>query len=148
MRRFLSAIKIFTIAVLAAALSSCAASNKAGVNTKTEYTLKNNLPIWVFNPNTDGYIGGVGRVSDISGGYIAKKRIAKSIAIASIARTIRSDIKVIEKISQQNKGATYSSHFKEDVRINTNKYLSNLVIKDEWNSSSGFYYIWLVIEKQ
>ncbi|WP_456401210.1 LPP20 family lipoprotein [Persephonella sp.] len=120
--------------------------------TKTKYPLKNGYPVWVYNPNYDGYLGAVGIAKKTRGGYPQQKRTAIAIAQANIAKQIRLIVNAevqTEKVNIDTKTLQYykskiSSLSKQEAQV----YLKNTKVMDEWiDPKTGDLYVWVVLEK-
>ncbi len=120
---------------------------------KTKYPIKNGYPVWVFNPNYNGYLGAVGIAKKIKGkGYPEQKRIAVMVAKSNLAKQIRLVVNsevYTEKLRISRKDyEEYKSKLRSLSKHSAHAYLKNVVVKDEWiDPKTGDLYVWVVLEK-
>jgi len=110
------------------------------------------FPVWMGNPNMGGYIGAVGVAASQDGGYARQKRLAITIAQEELGRQlgiiVESELSIEKLIVQKGLSEEYSSTINSLSKHNSNEYLTNAVVKDEWiDPATGELYLWLVIEK-
>jgi hypothetical protein len=126
-------------------------STKKRPGSTTKYPFKDGYPIWFFNPNYDGYLGGVG-VARKSNNYATQRRIAKMLAQAELSKQIKVIVNTELNLEQTqiDRGTAqyYRSKLKTFSKHQADQYLQNPVVKDEWkNPKTGELYLWLVLEK-
>jgi len=119
---------------------------------KTKYPLKNGYPVWVYNPNYDGYLGAVGIAKKTKGGYPQQKRTAIAIAQANIAKQIRLIVNAevqTEKVNIDTKTLQYyKSKINSLSKQEAQAYLKNTKVMDEWiDPKTGDLYVWVVVIK-
>lgn len=129
-------------------------SEKSRMDAMNLYPLKNGYPVWFFDPNYDGYLGGVGvaKLNNAQGSVVRQKRLAKMLAQAELAKQVRvvvdtelnlTQTKVSRGIAEyyHSKLSTFSKH-------QANEVLQSAVVKDQWtNPKDKSLFLWLVIEK-
>jgi len=119
------------------------------------YPLKDGKPVWFWEPNYDGYLGGVGiaRKNAAPNGYAGQLRLAKTLALAELAKQIRvvinSESTLEKNQSTSNNVVTYyKSKFSSTSRQSAEEIIKDAVIKDEFKDpTNGDLYVWVVIEK-
>jgi hypothetical protein len=122
---------------------------------KKSYPLKDGKPVWFWQPDYDGYLGAIGiaRKNATFQGYAGQKRLAKTMAQAELAKSIRvvinSEATLERTQAMRNDVVTYyRSKFTSESRQSAEEILNNAVIKDEFvDPQTGDLYVWLVIEK-
>lgn len=122
---------------------------------KGSYPLKDGKPIWFWEPNYDGYLGAVGiaRKNAAPQGYAGQLRLAKTLALAELAKQIRVVINT-EATLERTQGISnnvvtyYKSKFSTLSKHTAEEIIQDAVIKDEYKDpSNGDLYVWVVIEK-
>ncbi len=119
---------------------------------RTKYPLKNGYPIWVYNPNYNGYLGAVGIAKKTRGGYPQQKRTAVAIAQANLTKQIKLLVNTevtTEKINIDTKTIQYyRSKIRSLSKQEAEAYLKNTKVMDEWiDPKTGDLYVWVVLEK-
>ncbi|MCA1933599.1 MAG: hypothetical protein LDL13_08475, partial [Calditerrivibrio sp.] len=107
-----------------------------------------------WEPNYDGYLGAVGiaRKNAAPQGYAGQKRLAKTLAMAELAKQIKLVVDTEANLERtqitNNTKAYYQSKFSTESRHKAEEIIQDAVIKDEFiDPANGDLYIWLVIEK-
>lgn len=120
----------------------------------SDYPMKNGKPVWFFNPTYDGYLGAVGiaKKSSVRGGFAARKRLAKTLAQAELAKMIRVVVKSEVETQQTEISSDVYSHYHSKLSTlsvhNAEEVVNEAVVKDVWvEEESGDLYLWLVMEK-
>ncbi|MDR0453390.1 MAG: LPP20 family lipoprotein [Deferribacteraceae bacterium] len=119
----------------------------------TKYPIVDGYPVWFHRPGHDGYIGGVGIApKQKSGDRIAQRRVAVTLAQADIARSIKVNINnelTSEKYLVDSKNQSYyKEKFSSMSKQQTNDYISNPQVMDEWtNEKTGEILVWVVLPK-
>ena len=123
-------------------------------SVSTKYPLKDGYPVWFFNPNYDGYLGGVGVARKSANGYdyARQKKTAKMLAEASLSKQIKVVLNTELNLKQTNIDNGVVQHYRSKLRTfskyDAEQYLKNTVIKDEWkNPKTDELFVWVVIEK-
>ncbi|MFH1897359.1 MAG: LPP20 family lipoprotein [Candidatus Desantisbacteria bacterium] len=120
-----------------------------GTEQPIAYPIKDNYPIWVYQPNYGGVLGAVGIAKkQEKGGYAAQKRLAIVIAQAEIAKQIEVMVDTELQTEKTMINQDYYSKFSSLSRQETQQLIKNAVVKDEWiQPETGELYVWVVIER-
>lgn len=129
-------------------------ANKKRSTNRSVYPLRDGYPVWFFNPNYDGYLGGVGaaKKSNSQGNYSRQKRLAKMLAQAELSKQIKVIVDTELNLEQTKVEKGVASHYRSKLRTfskhQSKQILKNAVIKDEWkNPKTDELFVWLVLEK-
>jgi len=122
---------------------------------KNHYPLKDGKPVWFWEPNYDGYLGAIGiaRKNAAPQGYAGQLRLAKTLALAELAKQIKVVINTeatLERTqsSKNNVVSYYKSKFSTSSKHTAEEIIQDAIIKDEFvDPANGDLYVWLVIEK-
>lgn len=121
---------------------------------KDSYPMRDGKPIWFWEPNYNGYLGAVGiaRKNAAPQGYAGQKRLAKTLAMAELAKQIKVVVDTEANLERtqisSNTKAYYQSKFSTGSKHKAEEIIQDAVIKDEFvDPANGDLYIWLVIEK-
>lgn len=129
-------------------------SNKKRPLSVSKYPSQNGYPVWFYNPNYDGFLGGVGtaKKENSQGSYSRQKRLAKMLAQAELSKQIKVVVDTELNLEQTSidKGVVnyYRSKLNTFSKHQADQFLKNSMIQDEWmNPKTNELFVWLVLEK-
>jgi len=111
---------------------------------QTHYPLIDGMPIWISQPDYQGFFGEVGSASPSTrGGKLAQERVAKAIARANLAKRLTVQVKSFVEVSKKSdtKKSTLTARSMQEA----NAYLAKSRIEDRWRASDGTLFIWMII---
>lgn len=139
-------LSIIGVAILLSGCQSQKVTPKKKEVINTTNKLQSNMskqPLWINNPDMDGYIGAVGIVKKMSNKK-KEKYIAKKIAISKLQekKRVLLESKIVMKKSANS--TTMSSSSNQEITQKSSHYKSDtIVFKDEYSDKDN-YYVWMV----
>ena len=120
--------------------------------THAKYPIKGGFPVWVMNPNYDGYLGAVGiakKESDSRGQRMTALRIAQSELAKTLVLMIDSKLSINESVKEKGLSFEYLSTLRSASKQDTKRLINDSIVKDKWlDKKTGDLYLWVVIEKR
>ena len=102
-------------------------------------------PLWINNPNIEGYLVGIGMSNDKN--PISKRRIATVSARASLSENIRVEISSYFKMITTIKNDNYSILTESFIEQKAQEVLVGSVIKHTYQDNDGTFYILVTVKK-
>lgn len=116
--------------------------------TGTIYPVVNGYPVWVTNPNVQGYsYTAVGSAVPCAGGLPEQKRVARIHAMGEISRMIKVQVDNEVSSSTFSSGGSVRSEFSTYSRQRSDNILNSVSEIDSWiDPKNGDFYLFLGIK--
>jgi hypothetical protein len=107
----------------------------------------NKEPSWIYNPNSDGKIGGVGSAKTHTRGKSAQRRVAISRALDEIATQMGTKVSTVISTSASVSSGTASSSMQTYSFQTTDGKIVKAYIKRMWhNPRTDELFVWMVVK--
>ena len=116
--------------------------------TGTIYPVINGYPVWVTNPNVQGYsYTAVGSAVPCAGGLPEQKRVARIHAMGEISRMVKVQVDNEASSSTVSSGGNVRSEFSTYSRQRSDSILNSVSEIDSWiDPKNGDFYLFLGIK--
>lgn len=142
---------IYSGLIVASLLAGCAVPEMpidAQTTTQQPTAAKNGMPEWVFSPNKDGKLGGVGISSMHMKGKSAQRELAISRALDEIARQMNTKVSTVLKTSATATKTSSSQSMESYSFQTTDGQTVKASIQKFWiDPASDDLYVWMVCDK-